>query len=331
MSIVGKIDFLLGEDLALENTAFKKFFMKKLKKFGVDEPDKLSTPKKKKFFQEVEDEWKAKNESSLLTEASLESIMMQYGPYAAGKKMGILNPKESGKAGETKQYPGTGKEYFKPGKVDQKIPGDKTDVKGYPGTHDVNYHPDKQDTKIPGDKTDIKGFPGKQDANYRPEKQDVKIAGNKGDVKGYPGDPEAHYNPKKVDQKIPTKDKGVVKSFPGTGQEHYDPKKQDTKIPGDKTDIKGFPGDHKARHDKSVLGYDRDARSDQTDPPISEMFENPNTKIFSAYEKSILADQATDDVEDTQDKYGPMKYAKDKGLVDKKKKKKKEDKDNSTD
>jgi len=51
MSIVGKIDFLLGEDLALENTAFKKFFLKKLKKFGVDEPDKLSTPKKSSDFK----------------------------------------------------------------------------------------------------------------------------------------------------------------------------------------------------------------------------------------------------------------------------------------
>jgi len=245
--------------------------------------------------------------------------------------MGILNPKQSGAdKGAVKAYPGTGKEHFHPEKTDQKIAGDKTDVKGYPGTHDVNYHPDKQDVKIPGDKTDIKGFPGKHDAHYHPEKQDVKIKGNKGDVSGYPGKQDAHYNPKKVDQKIPTKDKGVVKSFPGTGKEHYHPGKEDEKIPGDKTDVKGWD-DPKVRLDKSVLGYDRDARSTETDPPISEMFENPNTKIFNAYEKSILADQATDDVEDTQDKFGPMKYAKDKGLVDKKKKKKKEDKDNSTD
>lgn len=320
MSIVGKIDFLLGEDLALENKQFKMFFKKKLKKFGVDEPDKLSTAKKKKFFQEVEDEWKAKNEG-LLTEASLEAIMMQYGPYATGKKMGILNPKESGKAGEVKQYPGTGKEHFHPEKTDQKIPGDKSDVKGFPGKHDVNYQPGKVDQKIPGDKTDVKGFPGKHDVNYHPEKQDQKIAGNKGDVKGYPGDPEAHYDPNKQDVKIPTKDKGVVKSFPGDGKEHFKPEAQDAKIPGDKTDIKGFPGDHKARHDKSVLGYDRDARSSQTDPPIMEMFDSPNKSIAEAYEK-MLADQATDDVEEIQSKFGPKKYADEAGLSDKKKKKK---------
>lgn len=327
MSIVGKIDFLLGEDLALENKQFKMFFKKKLKKFGVDEPDKLSTAKKKKFFQEVEDEWKAKNEG-LLTEASLEAIMMQYGPYAAGKKMGILNPKESGKAGEVKQYPGSGKEHFHPEKTDQKIAGDKTDVKGYPGKHDVNYQPTKVDQKIAGDKTDVKGFPGKHDVNYRPEKQDVKIAGNKGDVKGYPGDPEAHYDPNKQDVKIPTKDKGAVKSFPGDGKEHFKPEAQDAKIAGDKTDVKGWD-DAKVRHDKTVLGFDRDTRSDQTDPkPMTEMLENPNKSIFEAYKK-IIADQSTDDVEEIQGKFGPKKYADEAGLSDKnkKKKKKKEEKD----
>jgi len=36
---------------------YKAFFNKKLKKYGVTEPDQLSGEDKKKFFQEIEDEW----------------------------------------------------------------------------------------------------------------------------------------------------------------------------------------------------------------------------------------------------------------------------------
>lgn len=287
MSVISKIEFLLGDDLLPEATAFENFFKKKLKKWGASDPGEIPKAKRKKFFAEVDKEWKAKNES--MDEATLQATMMQFGPYATAKNLGILSPKPSGPAGQTAAYPGTGYEYFRPAKTDDKIAGDKSDVKGYPGKHDINYHPDKQDQKITGSKGDIVGFPGQHDAHYHPEKQDQKIAGHKGDVVGYPGKQDAHYHPEKQDQKIPTKDKGTVKSFPGTGKEHFDPAKADTKIPGDKTDIKGYPGDPKARHDVGVLGYQRDTRSDQTDPKpmIEQAFENPNEPIFEAYKKVL--------------------------------------------
>lgn len=323
MSVISKIEFLLGDDLLPEATAFESFFKKKLKKWGVNDPGEIPKAKRKKFFGEVDKEWKAKNEG--ISESTLQATMMQYGPYATAKKLGILSPKPSGPAGQIAAYPGTGYEYFRPDKKDDKIPGDKTDVKGYPGKHDVNYHPDKQDQKITGNKGDIVGFPGQHDAHYNPKKQDQKIAGNKGDVVGYPGKQDAHYDPKKQDQKISSKkDKGAVKSFPGTGQEHFDPAKADAKIPGDKTDVKGWDN-AKVRHDVGVLGYTRDTRSDQTDPkPMTEMFDNPNKKIFEVYEKSVLK-KDEDDLDAAQKKFGPKAYADKAGLVDKKKKKKKKE------
>jgi len=36
---------------------YEAFFKKMLKKYGVTEPDQLSTEKKKKFFKEIEDGW----------------------------------------------------------------------------------------------------------------------------------------------------------------------------------------------------------------------------------------------------------------------------------
>ena len=290
MSVISKINFLLGDDLLPEATKFKDFFNKKLKAWGVGDVGDIPPAKKKKFFAEVDKEWKAKNEG--LDESTLQATMMQFGPYAVAKKLGILSPKPSGPAGQTAAYPGTSYEYFRPEKQDDKIPGDKSDVAGYPGKHDVNYRPDMQDTKIPGDATDVKSFPGSGKEHFHPEKQDQKIAGNKGDVVGYPGKQDAHFHPEKQDDKIPTKDKGVVKSYPGSGKEHFDPAKADTKIPGDATDVKGFPGDHMTRHDVGVLGYTRDTRSDQTDPkPMTEMFDNPNKKLFEVYEKSVLKDK----------------------------------------
>lgn len=301
MSIVKKIDFLLGDDLALEQTEFQKFFKKKLKQYGVNSPEDLGV-NKKKFFNEVDREWKGKNES--VSEASVEAIMMQFGPYAAAKKMGILNPKQSGPAGETKAYPGSSYQYFKPDKTDQKMEKkDKGVVKSFPGDPKAHYHPDTQDTKIPTkDKGTVKGFPGDPKTHFHPDQQDKKISGNKGDVTGFPGNVKAHYNPDKVDQKIPTKDKGVVKSFPGGSKEHFNPNAQDAKIPGDKTDVKGFPGDHKVRFDKSILGFSTDSRSNQIDP-------------------KPMAEQSTEDVEDTQKKFGPKGYAEKTGLMGKKKEK----------
>ena len=41
---------------------YKAFFDKKLKKFGVKSPSGLSDDDKKKFFDEIDKEWKGENE-----------------------------------------------------------------------------------------------------------------------------------------------------------------------------------------------------------------------------------------------------------------------------
>lgn len=43
---------------------YQKFFNKKLKKYGVDSPEDLSDKEKKKFFDEVDREWKGDDEKS---------------------------------------------------------------------------------------------------------------------------------------------------------------------------------------------------------------------------------------------------------------------------
>lgn len=43
--------------------AYQAYFKKILKKYGEDEPDKLSDEDKKKFFDEVDAGWKAKKET----------------------------------------------------------------------------------------------------------------------------------------------------------------------------------------------------------------------------------------------------------------------------
>merc|ERR1712000_653674 len=45
------------------DTEYEKFFMKALKKFGVDEPDKLPDDKKKEFYDYVDKNWEAKDET----------------------------------------------------------------------------------------------------------------------------------------------------------------------------------------------------------------------------------------------------------------------------
>jgi hypothetical protein len=46
-----------------KDSAYQKFFQKKLKKYGVKSPAELSDADKKKFFDEVDKEWKADKES----------------------------------------------------------------------------------------------------------------------------------------------------------------------------------------------------------------------------------------------------------------------------
>ena len=49
-----------------EKTAYQKFFENLLKKYGVKSPEELSDEKKKKFYDEVDSGWTAKNEETLL-------------------------------------------------------------------------------------------------------------------------------------------------------------------------------------------------------------------------------------------------------------------------
>lgn len=45
-----------------DKDAYEKFFKAKLKKWGVDSPSDLSDEDKKKFFNEIDDEWEADKE-----------------------------------------------------------------------------------------------------------------------------------------------------------------------------------------------------------------------------------------------------------------------------
>lgn len=59
MKILEKIDLYLTE----QEKGYKEFFNKMLKKYGVDEPDKLPDDKKKAFYNEIDKGWKAKKET----------------------------------------------------------------------------------------------------------------------------------------------------------------------------------------------------------------------------------------------------------------------------
>lgn len=58
MDITRKIGVFLNEE-----SEYQKFFNKKLEKYGVKSPSELSDDEKKKFFDEVDKEWKGKNET----------------------------------------------------------------------------------------------------------------------------------------------------------------------------------------------------------------------------------------------------------------------------
>jgi len=62
MNILEKIDKHLHEKEE-KDEKYKALFKKILKKYGEDEPDKLSDEDKKKFFDEVDRSYKAKNET----------------------------------------------------------------------------------------------------------------------------------------------------------------------------------------------------------------------------------------------------------------------------
>ena len=52
----------LNEEKSGGKEEYEKFFNKKLKKFKVESPDELSDEDKKKFFDEIEKEWKENKE-----------------------------------------------------------------------------------------------------------------------------------------------------------------------------------------------------------------------------------------------------------------------------
>ena len=58
MEITRKIGKFLNEE-----SEYQKFFKKKLEKFGVSSPAELKGDQKKKFFDEVDKEWKADKET----------------------------------------------------------------------------------------------------------------------------------------------------------------------------------------------------------------------------------------------------------------------------
>lgn len=62
MNILEKIDKHLQEKEE-RGEKYKALFKKILKKYGEDEPDKLSDEDKKKFFNEVDKSWRAKKET----------------------------------------------------------------------------------------------------------------------------------------------------------------------------------------------------------------------------------------------------------------------------
>jgi hypothetical protein len=59
-------DIMESAELTMEASgdkeAYQKFFNKTLKKYGVDEPDKLSDADKKKFYNEIDAGWEGDNE-----------------------------------------------------------------------------------------------------------------------------------------------------------------------------------------------------------------------------------------------------------------------------
>ena len=53
----------LANRVIAESTEYQEFFQKKLKEHGVSSPSELKGDAKKKFFDEVDKEWKADKET----------------------------------------------------------------------------------------------------------------------------------------------------------------------------------------------------------------------------------------------------------------------------
>jgi hypothetical protein len=68
--VIDKIDAYMDKKLNKikeeedkKSDAYKAYFKKMLKKYGVDEPDKIPDKDKKKFYDEVDKGWKADKET----------------------------------------------------------------------------------------------------------------------------------------------------------------------------------------------------------------------------------------------------------------------------
>lgn len=58
-----ELKFLYVTEEDEKSSTYKEYFKKMLKKYGVDEPDKIPDKDKKKFYDEVDKGWKAKKET----------------------------------------------------------------------------------------------------------------------------------------------------------------------------------------------------------------------------------------------------------------------------
>jgi hypothetical protein len=58
-----KLNKNIKEEEDKKSDAYKAYFKKMLKKYGVDEPDKIPDKDKKKFYDEVDKGWKADKET----------------------------------------------------------------------------------------------------------------------------------------------------------------------------------------------------------------------------------------------------------------------------
>jgi hypothetical protein len=58
-----ELKFLYVTEEDEKSNDYKAYFKKMLKKYGVDEPDKIPEKDRKKFYDEVDKGWKAKKET----------------------------------------------------------------------------------------------------------------------------------------------------------------------------------------------------------------------------------------------------------------------------
>jgi hypothetical protein len=83
---------------------YQKFFRKTLKKYGVDEPDKLSDSEKKKFFDEIDKGWKSDAEEDGVEEETGDKEAYQKFFQKTLKKYGVNQPDKLSDADKKKFF-----------------------------------------------------------------------------------------------------------------------------------------------------------------------------------------------------------------------------------